>query len=115
MFRFPSPHLLWWEVGRSGKKKKNTWRDLGSFKKPGEAEPKDFISVDLDENIDTIIVNALASLTSESGFFLFLHFEKWVGRAMGIETFYLDGLYTNISLRDTANNRSASLQLRKKT
>ena len=34
MFRFPSPRLLWWRVGRSGKKKKekrmNTWRGLGS-------------------------------------------------------------------------------------
>ena len=25
MFRFPSPRLLWWRVGRSGKKKKKAW------------------------------------------------------------------------------------------
>ncbi len=25
MFRFPSPRLLWWWVGRSGKKKKKRW------------------------------------------------------------------------------------------
>ena len=31
MFRFPSPRLLWWWVGRSGKKQRmNTWRGLGS-------------------------------------------------------------------------------------
>ena len=35
MFRFPSPRLLWWWVGRSGNKTKkkrrmNTWRGLGS-------------------------------------------------------------------------------------
>ena len=36
----------------------------------------------------------LASLTSESGFFFFLTFrKKWVGRAMGNETFYWDGLF----------------------
>ena len=25
MFRFPSPRLLWWQVGRSGKNKKKEW------------------------------------------------------------------------------------------
>ncbi len=36
----------------------NTLRDLGSFKKPGDTEPKDFVSVDIAENVGTI-VNAL--------------------------------------------------------
>ncbi len=61
MFRFPSPRLLRWGVGRSGQKKRmNTLRVLGSFKKPGDAEPKDFVSVDLAENVGTI-VNALCT------------------------------------------------------
>ncbi len=32
-----------------------TLRGLGSFKVPGEAEPKDFVSVDLAENFGTIV------------------------------------------------------------
>ena len=36
MFRFPSPRLLWWWVGRSGKKKKNEHLKLsGSQRMPG--------------------------------------------------------------------------------
>ncbi len=69
MFRFPSPRLLWWWVGGSSKKKKrmNTLRDLGSFNKPGDAEPKDFVSVDLAENVGTA-VNALGTKQSLKNF-----------------------------------------------
>ncbi len=35
-------------------------RGLGLFRKPGDAEPKDFVSVDLAENVGTI-VNALGT------------------------------------------------------
>ncbi len=43
-------------VGRAKKKKRmNTLRGLGSFKKPGDTEPKDFVSVDLAENVGTIV------------------------------------------------------------
>ncbi len=38
----------------------NTLRGLGSFKKPGDAKPKDFASVDLAENVGTF-VNALGA------------------------------------------------------
>ncbi len=33
----------------------NTLRGLGSFKKPGDAEPKDFVSVDLTEKVGKIV------------------------------------------------------------
>ncbi len=48
-------------VGRSvgQKKRMDTLRVLGSFKKPGDAKPKDFVSVNHAENVGTI-VNALA-------------------------------------------------------
>ena len=37
-------------------------------------------------------IKVLASLTSESGIFFFTFRKRWVGRAMGNETFYRDGL-----------------------
>ncbi len=48
-------------VGRSvGKKRNKTLRGLGLFKKQEDAETKDFVSVDLAENVGTI-VNALGT------------------------------------------------------
>ncbi len=61
MFRFPNtPSLVM--LGRSVRKKRTLYiRGLASFKKPGNsAEPKDFVSVDLAENVETI-VNALGT------------------------------------------------------
>ena len=37
------------------------------------------------------LIKILASLTSESGIFFFIFGKKWVGQAMGNETFYWDG------------------------
>ena len=37
------------------------------------------------------LIKILASLTSESGIFFFIFRKKWVGWAMGNETFYWDG------------------------
>ncbi len=46
--------MVGWSVGQK-KKRMNTLRGLGSCKKPGDAEPKDFGSVDLAENVGTIV------------------------------------------------------------
>ena len=105
MFRFPSPCLFLWWVGRSGKKKKrmNTWRGLGS--RVGQAAKQESlvtkstrkrglfdyqISKQPLKNVVLMLIKNknitscqllltkrdLASLTSESGIFLFLLFEK---------------------------------------
>ncbi len=42
-----------------------------------------------------LVIEVLASLTSESGIFFFPFSKKMVGRAMGNETFYWDGLKKN--------------------
>ncbi len=47
-------------VGRSVGQKKKEKNEHFNFKKPGDAEPKDFLSVDLAENVGTI-VNALGT------------------------------------------------------
>ncbi len=43
-------------VGQKKKKGMNPLRVLGSFKKRGDAEPKDFVSVDVAENVGTIVM-----------------------------------------------------------
>ena len=120
MFRFPSPRLLLWWVGRSVEKKittkqkrMNTRRGLGSrggwtakseawlqsqLKKRGlfDSAFENVLSMLVKDNDITscqlLLVKVLASLTSEYGIVFFFSKKKLVGRAMGNITSYLDGL-----------------------